>query len=130
MPTRLLYQVSTSTWLNRIDHGEPLGSAEDARRGASDAFGIPLSDVGLVETEALTQRQRGSLPRAAGWTGTPPRELPSRSTTRGGRLDPKLVLPDSQTVRKTRIRALQDKAAKTSEEQAEILELVAEDYVP
>lgn len=88
MPTRLFYQKSTLKWLHRIDYAEALpfaASEQEAIQTASEAFGIPADDIEILETDALTQRDREErLAPAVDWDGDPP-DLPTPSITRTGK---------------------------------------------
>lgn len=88
MTTRLYYQISLLKWLFRIDWCEQLpfaASEEDSKAGCKAAFGIPVADIAIIETEALTKEDRDALRLAVDWAGDPP-GLPTPSSTPTGKL--------------------------------------------
>lgn len=92
MSSRLFYKVSTGQWLHRIDWCEALpfaASEQDAIARAALAFGIPASDIAILETDALTRQDREErLGPAVDWAGVPPSiPMPSAMAT-GQRLSP------------------------------------------
>lgn len=82
MRTRFFYQIPTGLWLYRIDTESPMTDSQ-ARRSAAEGFGIPPTDIGVVNTREAVDHE--ALRTAQDWLGSPP-SLPTASAGPGSGL--------------------------------------------